>query len=60
MTEHDSAGLARGWIEAWISMDIDWLRIENGTIREVRSFYDTSRIREVLSESEQRMLDSSH
>jgi ketosteroid isomerase-like protein len=128
MTDQASAALARGWIEAWIRMDIDWLRrrltpdfvhvspfgrlegreayldvveplarksvqelrvkgvigrsdqaavhfenrtpegvvdscdwlfVEDGRIKKVRSFYDTSRIRKVLSESEQNMLDSS-
>ncbi len=31
----------------------DWIRVENGRIREIRSFYDPSKVREVLSASEQ-------
>ncbi|MEZ5331285.1 MAG: nuclear transport factor 2 family protein [Thermoanaerobaculia bacterium] len=38
----------------------DWVRVENGTIREIRSFYDTARVRRVLSESEQESLDEAH
>ena len=37
----------------------DWLRVENGVINEIRSFYDASRIREVLSDSEREALNSS-
>lgn len=37
----------------------DWLRIENGVIREINSFYDSARIREILSPSEQDSLDGS-
>jgi ketosteroid isomerase-like protein len=126
MAELSSAELATGWIEAWIRMDLEWLRArlapdfvhvspfgrlegreayletveplarksvqelkiidviasgdqaavrfenrtpagvvescdwlftENGIIREIRSFYDSGRIREVLSDSEQKSLD---
>lgn len=35
----------------------DWVRIENGRIREVHSFYDSARIREMLSPDEQERLD---
>lgn len=125
--EH-SARLARGWIEAWIRMDIDWLRrklapdfvhvsplgrlegrdsyleaveplarksvtelvvrevigsgdqaavwfenrtpagvvpscdwvrVEGDLIAEIRSFYDSARVREVLSPEEQEGLDGS-
>jgi ketosteroid isomerase-like protein len=125
--DHRSAHLARGWIEAWIRMDIDWLRehladdfvhtspfgrlegrdhyletvepmarksvmkleirevvaggdqavvwfanttpngvvetcdwvrIENDRIREIRSFYDASAVRETLSADEQERLDA--
>jgi ketosteroid isomerase-like protein len=35
----------------------DWVRIENDRIREIRSFYDSARIREVLSPAEQESLD---
>ena len=34
----------------------DWVRVEDGIIKEIRSFYDTSRVREALSESEQARL----
>jgi hypothetical protein len=38
----------------------DWLRIEGGVIKEIRSFYDSGKIRGVLSDSEQESLDSSN
>ncbi|MEZ4587152.1 MAG: nuclear transport factor 2 family protein [Gemmatimonadales bacterium] len=125
---HRSAELARGWIEAWIRMDLgwlrerlapdfvhvspfgrlagrdaylaavepmarksvmaltirdviasgdqaairfdnrtpngvvescDWVRIAGDQIQEIRSFYDTTLIRQVLSSDEQRGLDAS-
>lgn len=31
----------------------DWVRIENDVIKEIRSFYDTAKLREVLSPAEQ-------
>lgn len=34
----------------------DWVRIESGRIREVRSFYDSTKIRETLSADDQRSL----
>lgn len=37
----------------------DWVRVEGGRIREVRSFYDTKRVRETLSAEEQESLDGS-
>jgi len=37
----------------------DWVRIEGDVIREIRSFYDSAKIREVLSPEEQESLDSS-
>lgn len=124
-----SAELARGWIEAWIRMDLDWLRrhlapdfvhvspfgrfedresylaavepmarksvvelgikdvvasgdqavirfenrtprgvvetcdwvsVEDGRIKEIRSFYDSVAVREVLSSDEQDSLDGSY
>lgn len=126
MKTHETAGLARGWIEAWQRMDMawlrerlardfvhvspfgrlegrgpyletvepmarrsvtelvirdvvagddqaaiwfenrtpaavvqscDWVRVEDGEIREIRSFYDTAGVREVLSEEEQERLE---
>lgn len=35
----------------------DWVRVEGGLIREIRSFYDSAKIREVLSADEQETLD---
>lgn len=34
----------------------DWVRVENERIKEIRSFYDSAAIREVLSPAEQRVL----
>jgi ketosteroid isomerase-like protein len=36
----------------------DWVRVDEGRIQEIRSFYDSARIREVLSTEEQRRLDT--
>jgi hypothetical protein len=36
----------------------DWVRIENDRIREIRSFYDASAVRETLSADEQERLDA--
>lgn len=38
----------------------DWVRVENDLIREVRSFYDSALIRQVLSPAEQGRLDGSY
>lgn len=35
----------------------DWVRVEGGVITEIRSFYDSATIREVLSPEEQDTLD---
>ena len=35
----------------------DWVRVENDQIKEIRSFYDTAMVREVLSPAEQESLD---
>lgn len=37
----------------------DWVRVEGDVIREIRSFYDSTLIREVLSPGEQKSLDGS-
>ncbi|MGD8869301.1 MAG: nuclear transport factor 2 family protein [Gemmatimonadales bacterium] len=37
----------------------DWVRVENDLIKEIRSFYDSATIREVLSPAEQDSLDGS-
>ncbi len=37
----------------------DWVRVENDRIKEIRSFYDSAIIREVLLPSEQESLDGS-
>lgn len=38
----------------------DWVRVEGDLIKEIRSFYDSARIREVLSPAEQKILDGSY
>ncbi|HSA91661.1 MAG TPA: nuclear transport factor 2 family protein [Terriglobales bacterium] len=38
----------------------DWLRVEDDLIKEIRSFYDSARIREVLSPAEQEGLGGSY
>ncbi len=38
----------------------DWVRVEGDAIKEIRSFYDSATIREVLSPSEQDSLDGSY
>jgi hypothetical protein len=38
----------------------DWVRVENDQIKEIRSFYDSALIREVLSPGEQKSLDGSY
>jgi len=38
----------------------DWIRVHDGRIQEIRSFYDTARIREILSPDEQEGLDGSN
>lgn len=38
----------------------DWIRVENDQIKEIRSFYDSAVIREVLSPSDQESLDGSY
>jgi hypothetical protein len=35
----------------------DWIRVENGLIKEIQSFYDPTRVREVLSTDDQERLD---
>ncbi len=38
----------------------DWVRVENDTIKEIRSFYDSVLIRKVLSPADQESLDGSY
>ena len=38
----------------------DWVRVEGDSIREIRSFYDSARIREVLSAEDQESLDGAY
>jgi len=38
----------------------DWVRVDGDVIKEVRSFYDSARIREVLSPADQKSLDGSY
>lgn len=39
---------------------VDWVRVEGDVIVEIRSFYDTVRVRDVLSTDEQERLDGSY
>ena len=43
---------AKGVVES-----CDWVLVEGDTIKEIRSFYDPARIREILSPAEQASLD---
>ena len=38
----------------------DWVRIEDGLIKEIQSFYDSAKVREVLSPDEQENLGGSY
>jgi ketosteroid isomerase-like protein len=38
----------------------DWIRVENDRIKEIRSFYDSATIRDVLSPDDQESLDGSY
>jgi ketosteroid isomerase-like protein len=38
----------------------DWVRVENGRIKEIQSFYDSMKVREVLSPDEQASLGDSY
>ncbi len=38
----------------------DWVRVEGDVIREIRSFYDSTKVREVLSPEDQETLDGSY
>ncbi len=38
----------------------DWVRVENDQIKEIQSFYDSARVRKVLSPEEQRSLGGSY
>lgn len=42
---------------AGVVASCDWLRVEDGLIAEIRSFYDSAAVRDVLSPDEQRRLD---
>jgi hypothetical protein len=37
----------------------DWVRVEGDSIQEIRSFYDSAKVRDVLSAAEQQSLDGS-
>ena len=56
-----SGDQAAVWFEnrtpAGVVESCDWVRVEDDLIREIRSFYDSSPIREVLSPDEQDRLD---
>lgn len=38
----------------------DWVRIEDGLIKEIQSFYDSAKVREALSTDEQESLGGSY
>ena len=46
---------AKGAVES-----CDWVRVESGQIQEIRSFYDSAKIRELLSYEEQESLDGGY
>lgn len=56
-----SGDQAAVWFEnrtpAGVAESCDWVRVEDDLIKEIRSFYDSSPIREVLSPDEQDRLD---
>ena len=56
-----SGGRAAVWFENHTAEgavpSCDWVRVEKGRIREIRSFYDSSGIRKILSSGEQAYLD---
>jgi len=39
---------------------VDWVRVEGDVIREIRSFYDSAKVREVLSPDDQESLGGSY
>jgi ketosteroid isomerase-like protein len=51
------------WFENRTPMGVvpscDWVRTRDGLITEIQSFYDSARVREVLSRDEQKALDQS-
>ena len=59
-----SGGRAAVWFENRTPEGVvdtcDWILVENGLIQEIRSFYDTAMVREVLSSDEQDRLDGSN
>ena len=61
IAEGDRAAI---WFEnrtgAGVVDSCDWVRVEKGIIREIRSFYDSVKIREVLSTEDQESLDGGY
>lgn len=59
-----SGGQAAVWFENHtpdgVVHSCDWVRVEGDMIREIRSFYDSAAIREVLSPDEQGSLDGGY
>lgn len=43
-----------------VTPSCDWVRVENGMIKEIQSFYDSVKVREVLSPDEQANLGDSY
>lgn len=44
---------------AGVVESVDWVRIEGEQIKEIRSFYDSTKVRETLSPDDQKSLDDS-
>lgn len=59
-----SGNQAAVWFENRTSKGVvescDWVRVENDLITEIRSFYDSAVLREILSPDEQKSLDGSY
>lgn len=59
-----SGDRAAVWFEnrtpAGVIPSCDWVRVENGQIKEIQSFYDSVKVREVLSPDEQDDLGRSY
>ncbi len=59
-----SGNQAAVWFEnrtpAGVIPSCDWVRVEDGLIKEIQSFYDSAKVREVLSPDEQENLGGSY
>ena len=59
-----SGDLAAIWFENRTAKGVvdscDWVLVEGGVIKEIRSFYDSAKIREILSPEDQESLDGGY